>query len=92
MDTNDDTLHVNDAIEDISNDSIQSFNVPSKGLHELLLLCYPYLSQPQVLVQKRQRLQEHEDRSIDPPLKKIKNMDNLVIGPFQEEMQEVQFK
>ena len=44
MDTNDDTLHVNDAIEDISNDSIQSFNVPSKGLHELLLLCYISLS------------------------------------------------
>ena len=41
-----------------------------------LLYCviYELSLQPLVLVHKR-RLQEHEDRNVGPPLKKIKNVD-----------------
>ena len=31
--------------------------------------------QPLVVVHKRQRLQDHEDRTAGPPVKKLKNMD-----------------
>ena len=45
--------------------------------------------QPLVLVHKR-RLQEHEDRNVGPPLKKIKNVDLVKSLQFQREMQEVE--
>ena len=34
METNDDSLYVNEVVEEISNESNQSVNVPSEGVHD----------------------------------------------------------
>ena len=87
MDT---TLHVNDVVEDISKESIQSVDVPFKGLHDWIVI-YELSLQPLVLVHTcKRRLQENEHRNVGPPLKKIKTVNLVKSIQLQRDMQVVE--